>query len=259
MKFDKYKLYTEAVQSPDYDAGFLRTLYRKISGDQPKMLREDFCGTHTLAQAWVMLGSDMRASGVDIDPEAIAYGASRCQMELSQAQRARLKIIEGDVLKSPLPKADVACAFNFSYFCFHSRKTLVSYFTRVHRSLKPKGIFVVDIFGGPEHGESSIENRRLPGFRYSFEQDSFDPISNRARFHIHLQPRGGRMHKRVFTYDWRMWSIPEVRDAMSDAGFKNTLVYWEGTGRNGRGSGRYYRREKGDPCQVWTAYVIGER
>jgi hypothetical protein len=54
-----------------------------------------------------------------------------------------------------------------------------------------------------------------------------------------------------------MWSIPEVRDVMLDAGFDDVAVYWEGTGRNGRGSGKFHRRERGESCSIWVAYVVG--
>ncbi len=256
-KFDKYALYTAAVQSPSYDAAFLRRLYRELVGKEPQMLREDFCGAHALARAWIRLGLNKRAAGVDIDREALDYGIARQSEELAPAQASRLSVVQGDVLTTRLPKAHIVCAFNFSYFCFHERKTLVRYFTRVKRSLERGGIFVVDIFGGPDNCEPTIDRRRIPGMRYLFEQESFDPISNRARFHIHLQPNGKRMHKRVFSYDWRMWTMPEVREAMEEAGFSQTLVYWEGTARNGRGNGRYHRRERGEPCRVWTAYVVG--
>lgn len=256
-KFDKYAVYTTAVQSPEYDVKFLRSSYRELVGKDPRVLREDFCGAHALARAWIRLGADMRASGIDIDPEPLEYGAKRCEQELTPAQRGRLDIREGDVLTSRLARAEVVCAFNFSYFCFHTRETLVRYFTRVRKSLAPQGIFVVDAFGGPECEEPSMDTRRLAGLKYYFEQEYFDPITNRTRYHIHFQLRGERMRKRVFSYDWRMWSIPEIRDAMLDAGFKDAVVYWEGTRRDGRGSGRYYRREKGESCRVWTAYIVG--
>jgi len=255
--FDKYALYTKAVQSPQYDARFLRSLYRELVGAEPITLREDFCGTHALACAWVRLRSDKKAAGIDIDSDPLKYGALNNVSKLTPEQRKRLRIEQGNILTSTLRRADVACAFNFSYFCLHSRAALVSYFKRVRASLKPHGIFVVDIFGGPDHAKPYTDSRSLPGVRYRFEQEDFDPISRKAKFKIHLHPRGGRMQRDVFTYDWRMWTIPEVRDAMADAGLRKTVVYWEGTARNGRGSGRYYRRDRGEACRVWTAYVVG--
>jgi hypothetical protein len=118
-------------------------------------------------------------------------------------------------------------------------------------------LFVVDVFGGPQYGEPSVDTKRLPGLDYFFEQELFDPISNSTRFHIHFKPRGKRPYKKAFSYDWRMWSIPEIRDLMLDAGFKDVVVYWEGTGRNGRGSGKFNRRAKGESCSIWVAYVVG--
>jgi hypothetical protein len=29
----------------------------------------------------------------------------------------------------------------------------------------------------------------------------------------------------AFIYRWRLWSVPELRDAMAEAGFKTTQVY----------------------------------
>jgi len=195
--------------------------------------------------------------GVDIDPEPLRYGQDNHQSALTNEQRDRLTIVRGDVLTTRLSKADMVCAFNFSYFCFHSREVLRDYFKGARRALRPQGIFVLDIFGGPQHGEPCIDMKRLAGLRYFFEQEFFDPISNRTRFHLHFHPQGGRIKKRVFSYDWRMWSIPEVRDALAEAGFKSSVVYWEGTARNGRGSGKYHKREKGEACKVWTAYIVG--
>ena len=39
---------------------------------------------------------------------------------------------------------DVTVAFNFSYFVFHERKTLVEYFSRARASLGDEGLFVID-------------------------------------------------------------------------------------------------------------------
>jgi hypothetical protein len=118
---------------------------------------------------------------------------------------------------------------------------------------------VLDIFGGPQHGEPSCDSRRSGNVAYQFEQEFFDPISRKTRFHLHFKVGRDRLRKRVFSYDWRMWSIPEVREILRDAGFSETLVYWEGTGRNGRGNGQYSPRDRGESCQVWTAYIVGKK
>jgi SAM-dependent methyltransferase len=257
--FDKYAVYTQVVQSPEHDARFLHSLYRRLVGKAPLVLREDFCGTHALSRAWVELRRDTQAVGIDIDREPLRYGTTRDKAELTPEQRTRLVAKHGNVLTSPLSKADIACAFNFSYFCFQTREQLLRYCKRVRASLKKDGIFVLDIFGGPQHGEPSCDSRRSGNVAYQFEQEFFDPISRKTRFHLHFKVGRDRLRKRVFSYDWRMWSIPEVREILRDAGFSETLVYWEGTGRNGRGNGQYSPRDRGESCQVWTAYIVGKK
>jgi len=255
--FDKYDAYARSVQASRDEAKFLSAVYRDVSGQEPKTLREDFCGTYALCCEWVKLGPEKRAIGIDIDREPLAYGAHHHRAALDAHAQLRVIAHQRDVLKGPLPRADVICALNFSYFCLHSRQSLLRYFKSCRRSLSPGGVFVVDTFGGPQHHEPSLDTRRLPGLTYYFEQEFFDPISNRTRFSLHYKPLGGRIRKRAFTYDWRMWSIAEVRDVMLDAGFKDAFVFWEGTARDGRGSGRFTRKERGEPCQVWVAYVVG--
>jgi hypothetical protein len=255
--FDKHAAYALAVQSPTEDTRFLRHVYRELSGKTPKTLREDFCGTFALCCEWVKQDETAQAWGLDIDSDPINYGKETYLAALDEDQRSRVHARQLDVMSPRAPHADIICAFNFSYFAIQERRTLVRYFERCRNRLNKNGLFVVDIFGGPQHGHPCTDTKRMPGMRYFFEQSEFDPITNRTRFHLSFQRNGERKRNRVFSYDWRMYSIPEIRDAMIDAGFKDTLVYWEGTGRDGRGSGMFHRRDKGEACEVWVAYIVG--
>jgi SAM-dependent methyltransferase len=257
MKFDKFAAYHDSVQCPKDDVRFLRRVYRDVSGSEPSVLREDFCGTFAICCEWVRLGEDKKAIGVDIDPMPLAYGKKHYLSKLNDSQRGRIHTLRKDVLSYSGEKADISCALNFSYYIFHSRETLLRYFKSCRRSLRPGGIMIIDSFGGPKCGESSVEVKRLPGLTYYWEQEDFDPINNRARFYIHFKTRGGHKHMRAFSYDWRMWTIPELRDVMIDAGFRDVLVYWEGTAADGNGNGKYHRRKKGDSSEAWIAYIVG--
>jgi hypothetical protein len=255
--FDKYEAYTRAVQSPDEDARFLRKVHRDLVGTDPKVMREDFCGTFALCCAWSKLGTDKVAIGLDLDPEPLAYGRTNHHSALKPEQRARVSVFERNVLEPGAPEADVICALNFSYFIFKDRNLLSTYLERCRASLARGGIMVMDLFGGPACGKACVDRRRLKGLTYLWEQQGFDPITNEAKFAIHFEPRGGRKRKNVFTYDWRLWSIPEIKDLMTEVGFETIHVYWEGTARNGRGNGIFSPRTKGESCDVWVAYVVG--
>lgn len=258
-QIDKYDLYTLAVQSPETDVEFIKNVYQELRGHNAAVLREDFCGTFCLSTEWVKMRPQHRAWGVDIDPEPIEYGRSHYFNRLSQNAQKRLKIIEGDVLVGRLPAADVVAALNFSYFCFKKRSQLRIYFSNVFNSLNKKGLFVMDVFGGTQCTDAIEDKESIKGFTYFWDQENFDPVTNEALFHIHFKPKGQKKMENVFTYDWRMWSIPELRDILDEVGFKKTHVYWEGTNRKGEGDGKFYRTEQGEACLSWVAYIVAEK
>jgi SAM-dependent methyltransferase len=210
MRFDKYDLYRKAVQSPDADVEFFRDVYKKLKRKNPKYLREDFCGTFLLAIEWVKLNSKYVSFGLDIDPEPMEYGRKKYLPPLKEDQKTRIKILERDVLGPSLPSADISVAVNFSYYCFKTRDMLKKYFERSYRSLRSNGIFIVDAFGGSQCFDASVDTHKYKGFTYYWDQKGFDPVTNEAVFYIHFKS-GNKKYKRVFKYDWRMWSIPEVR------------------------------------------------
>ena len=63
------------------------------------------------------------------------------------------------------------------------------------------------------------------------------------------------MYEKVFSYDWRMWSIGEIKDALYDAGFSDVNVYWEGTDEDGSGDGEFYRASTEENCESWVTYI----
>lgn len=258
--FDKYDLYLKSVQSPDEDVQFMRQAYinARPDGKTPLTLREDFCGTFANCCAWIKLGPKMRAVGIDLDPEPLQYGMERHKPTLNAEEQGRLSILEQDVLKSADQHADVIAAMNFSYFLFKERATLLNYFKQCREALNARGVLVLDCFGGSDCQESNIEETDFAddGFTYYWDQDSFDPITNRAVFHIHYKRKGEKRRDKVFSYDWRMWSIPELRDVLLDAGFSQVQTYWEGTNEDGEGDGEWRIANVGEECQAWVSYLV---
>jgi SAM-dependent methyltransferase len=250
-EFDKFDLYQKSVQSPDVDTRFFFNLYKRLRKRKPRTLREDFCGTFANLCAWVKLAPNLHGLGIDLDKKPISWGRKHNLPKLSSTQAARVHVIQGDVLKVKVPKVDIITALNFSYFCFWERELLLAYFRRCHATLGPRGIFLVDCFGGSECQGPSTDKTRKRGFWYYWEQKSFDPISYLAKFYIHFKQDGKRVRKRVFTYEWRMWTLPELQEIMTDAGFRETLVYWEGD------DGEFRHAVRGEPDAAWIAYVVG--
>lgn len=256
--FDKYDLYRRAVQSAENDVEFLQATYKELKGKAPKIFREDFCGTFALSSEWIKLNPRHESIGVDLDPEPMAYGKQHYFSKLKPDQQKRLKLIEGNVLDPHLPKADIVAAMNFSYFCFKQRDLLKKYFANVYKTLNKDGIFLTDMFGGSQCYDAIEDKIKHDGFTYYWDQTNFDPVSNHALFHIHFRV-GSKKIEQVFTYDWRLWTIPEIREIMHEVGFKKTHVYWEGTAKDGSGDGQFTRVDHGESCQSWIAYVVGEK
>ncbi len=257
--FDKYDYYFRSVQSAETDVHFLRKAFKELKGKEPRTLREDFCGTFALSCEWIKLNPKFDAYGVDLDPEPLAYGRSHNLPKLKSDQQKRLHLLEGNVLHWNLPTADLAIAMNFSYFVFKTRDVMKKYFTNVFKSLKKDGVFILDCFGGSQCFDAIEETTNHRSFKYFWDQTGFDPVTNRALFHIHFQPKGQKKVEQVFTYDWRMWSLPELREILSEVGFKKTHVYWEGTTKSGEGNGVFTRTEKGEACESWIAYIAAEK
>ncbi|WII71318.1 class I SAM-dependent methyltransferase [Bdellovibrio sp. 22V] len=256
--FDKYDLYRRAVQSAENDVVFIRDTYKELKGKSPRTFREDFCGTFALSTEWIKLNPRHEAIGIDLDPEPMAYGRQNYLVKLKPEQQRRMKLIEGNVLDPNLHKADIVAAMNFSYFCFKQRDVLKKYFANVLKTLNKDGMFLVDIFGGSQCYDAIEDTIRHEGFTYYWDQTNFDPVTNEALFHIHFRV-GGKKIEQVFTYDWRLWSISEIRDIMQEVGFRKTHVYWEGTAKDGSGDGNFTRVDHGESCQSWIAYIVGEK
>src|SRR5690606_6124445 len=71
---DRHDLYQRAVQSVDDEVAFIGARFKEIRGRDLILIREDFCGTASMACAWVDSAPKRRAIGVDIDPEVLGWG-----------------------------------------------------------------------------------------------------------------------------------------------------------------------------------------
>jgi SAM-dependent methyltransferase len=198
------------------------------------------------------------AVGIDLDRRVLDWGRAH-NIEPLGERRKCVRLLRRDVRARTPGPFDVTVALNFSYFIFKKRDEVRSYFAGVRRSMARDGIFVVDLYGGYESWEPMREPRKMKGFTYIWDQATVDPLHNMVVNHIHFEfPDGSRM-RRAFTYDWRLWTLPEIRELLDEAGFKSSRVYWEDADENGNGAGTFRARARVAQEPAWIVYVVAER
>ncbi|KAJ6927544.1 hypothetical protein NC651_011555 [Populus alba x Populus x berolinensis] len=167
-----------------------------------------------------------------------------------------------------LAPRDIVCAFNYSCCCLHKRAELVLYFKHVLGVLSKKGgIFVMDLYGGTSSESKLRLQRRFPNFTYIWEQAEFDIIGRKTRIslHFHLQKQQRKL-RHAFSYSWRLWSLPEIKDCLEEAGFQS-VHFWirqmpdtEANRRTeGFGAGRDIKYEEVKTFEqedAWNAYIV---
>jgi SAM-dependent methyltransferase len=256
---DRHELYELAVQEVVSECDFVDRVWRNLRGCVASTLREDFCGTAKACTEWARRRKTNRAVGVDLNSAVIRWGERRHRSNLPASVASRVSVLEADVLEVDTPGIDCVVAMNFSYFIFKDRATLVRYFRRVFESLADDGILIADAYGGSQAHEEKEEDRSLDGFTYVWDQNHYNPITGDVVNHIHFRFPDGSEMKRAFTYRWRLWSLPEIQDAMKEAGFERTTVYWEGTDNKGGGNGIFRPSTRGEACEGWIAYIVAEK
>jgi hypothetical protein len=65
--------------------------------------------------------------------------------------------------------------------------------------------------------------------------------------------------RRAFSYQWRLWTLPEIRELLAEAGFSRSTVYWEDRDANGDGTGTFRPKAHVAQKAAWVAYIIAER
>jgi hypothetical protein len=254
---DRHHLYERAVQDADAELEFVEAEYRRLRGRNARFLREDFCGTASVATAWVRRHRQNRAVGVDLDASVLAWGEAHHVAALSRHARGRLQLLNEDVLQASTAPQDIILAMNFSYWIFKSRALLRDYFRATREALADDGIFILDCFGGYDAFRVLKEKRQLRGFTYVWDQASYNPVNGDLRCHIHFRfPDGSRLRE-AFSYDWRLWTLPEIREVLAEAGFAGSIVYWQGWDDDAaEGDGDYQPVETADPDAGWIAYLV---
>lgn len=210
---NRHDLYECCVQDPPG----LVAMLRAIHGGDPAILGEDFCGTAAASRVWVA------ATG----GSAIAIDHDRAVIDAAPPVEG-VELICADVRTADAP-VDILHVGNFSVGEFHERADLVDYLRHARSRLRPGGVFVCDIYGGESAFLTGEVDRDYPLpdgriVRYTWEQRGADAFTGRVINAIHFE-LDGAVTRDAFVYDWRLWSVPELRDALVEAGFASTAIY----------------------------------
>lgn len=260
---DRYRLYERSVQCPEAEVDFISHRFRHITGRDACLLREDFCGTAAVSCEWVRRHPDRRALGVDLDPSVLAWARGHNLAALPAGARARCRLVQGDVQRVRRGPVDTILAMNFSYWLLRDHSALLRYFRRVRAALVPDGVFFLDAFGGYDAFRVCTEERTFEdgegAFTYLWEQAHYNPIDGRMVCHIHFAfPDGSRLD-RAFSYDWRLWTLPELRELLAEAGFSRVTCYWQGWNDRGEPDGVFLPAEEAAADAAWICYLSAQR
>lgn len=248
-KADRHELYQRSVQAADVEVTFIDKAFKKYRKRKAYSMREDFCGTALLSCTWAASHKQRRATGVDIDPNVLAWGRQHNLAPLGDAGE-RVTLLQQDVRLPPEQKFDLINAFNFSYWIFKDRVTLRDYFSSVRHSLVDDGVFMLDLYGGWEAHQAVRTKRAIgQGCKYVWDQGEVDPITHDVVNHIHFEFKDGSRLKKAFTYEWRFWTLTEVRELLFDAGFTDVIVYWQD-------EGDYVIRNTSENQPLWLVYLV---
>ena len=262
---DRHQLYELSVQNSESEIDFVEKTYKSLRGKKAQLLREDFCGTANVCCEWVRRRKTNQAIGVDLDTEVLEWSRNNQVGKLPKKQRERIELIEANVLEAETPPVDIVSAMNFSYWLLKEPNLLRSYFTRVWKSLKDDGIFFLDAYGGYDSFREIEEEREIDedglAFTYIWEQEKFDPITNELRCSIHFEFEDGSRLDKAFSYEWRLWTLPEIKQLLHEAGFSKITFYWQGFDEDGEEDGDFKPVKAGevDADAGWICYLTAEK
>lgn len=255
---DRNICYEEAVQCAEAEIDIIDSIFKKLKKRQASTLREDFCGTTNTSCEWIKRRNTNTAICVDLDKDVLDWAKRNKIEKLTAEQSSRISLINDDVLNITNDPVDIVLAMNFSHWTFKERKLMIEYYKKIRNALVDDGIFFSDAYGGYEAFQELKEKTKNDNFTYIWDQHKYDPISGSAINHIHFKFKDGSKMKKAFTYEWRVWTLPEILEMLVEAGFKPT-VYWEQADEDGEGNGEFIPQTEGEADAGWIAYIVSQK
>ncbi len=260
---DRHHLYELSVQCAEAEIDFVEHTFGKCKKRKALILREDFCGTANVCCEWVKRSKKRSAIGIDLDAEVLEWGRTHQLSQLTAGQRKRVTLVQENVLDAKTGAPDIISAMNFSYWLFKERNQLKTYFASTLDALKDDGMLFLDAYGGYDSFREIEEAREIDdgadGFTYIWEQSHFNPVNHNLHCNIHFAFSDDSRLDQAFSYDWRLWTPPEIRDLLEEVGFRKVTIYWQGWDEDGEADGDFVAAENGDADAGWICYITAEK
>ncbi len=204
---------------------------------------------------------------MDIDTETLWWGEEHNIKPAGSDVASRIQLFNADVREIVEPKVDITCALNFSFCIFKTREALRNYFDKAREGLNDDGMLILDMFGGTECYDELEEETDLDeeNATYIWEHARFNPIDNNIVCHIHYDFVDGSRLDKAFTYDWRLWSLQELRELLEEAGYSKVRIYWEEFEEDEddddfmEGTGNFYEATEVENQESWMVYIVAEK
>ena len=264
---DLHTMYQHAVQAPETEVEFFEETYKKLRGKKALSMKEDFSGTCLLSVEWCKSDPERSAVCVDFCPDTLAWGKEHNIDPAGADVSNRMQIFQADVREVTEPKVDITCAMNFSFCIFKTRDELRNYFEKAREGIKDDGMLILDMFGGTECLDELEEETEMDEVdaTYIWEHKSFNPINSDILCQISFEfPDGSRMDE-AFTYDWRLWSLQEIKELLEEAGYSKVRIFWEIFEEDDEdddeleGTGEFYEATEVENQESWQVYIVADK
>jgi len=212
----------------------------------------------------------------EVDEGRVVLGRRRGQREEEDDDEEEAAETAAPVADLRRRRADLILTLNYSLCLLYTRADAVRYLRHALAALKEgepsaaagdddddnekesTGILMLDLLGGhtAERAGLVLARRNLStGARFRWEQARYDPLARRLRSHLRLLGegkgaagggkggKGGAEPVATFTYDWRLWTLPDAIELLREAGHSGDVRVWVRRMREDDG-GRTVRREE---------------
>jgi len=175
--------------------------------------------------------------------------------EPDEEEEGTLCLVQLDLYETcKVPKScknmDVVAALNYSWMQFHDKSSLTGYLAGALAALRPSGILVLDLIGGPGTQVASKEevgvafcrrqdDSRLLRVVTEWDQVAFDDVSRRLLCHVHFGFGDGSELREAYASDLMLWQLDEILGLLSEVGFSRTRVFMETVDKDGDFTGEF--------------------